>query len=250
MKTDWDYTELADAYIKRADYAPEALEKIFSISGVKPGDNACDIGAGVGHLTIPLAEYGLRIDAVEPNDAMRNNGIRRTNRFDNVAWHEGIGTDTGMQSGSYNLVTFGSCFDLCGPQEALKETYRLLKRNGYFACLYNHRDLEDPTQKSIENIIKDHIPDYQYGDRRKDKIAVINESGLFEEPVKIEEKIIWRQPINETMEAWRSHNTLKRQAGDKFSEIIQAIQNYLDNLGANEILVPYVTRVWIARRKD
>ena len=81
MKTEWDYTELAQAYLKRPDYAQEAIDKMLATAGVKPGDRVCDVGAGAAHLTLKLAEYGLKVCAVEPNDAMRANGIRRTVQY-------------------------------------------------------------------------------------------------------------------------------------------------------------------------
>ena len=34
MKTAWDYTTLAQSYLKRPDYAPSALEDIFRIAGL------------------------------------------------------------------------------------------------------------------------------------------------------------------------------------------------------------------------
>ncbi len=105
---EWDYTELAEAYLKRPEYAPTALQDLFKISGVKSGDRVCDIGAGVAHLTIPLATADMRVDAVEPNDTMRDWGIKRTKGFSNVSWHEGAGEATGMKSGQYDMVTFGS----------------------------------------------------------------------------------------------------------------------------------------------
>jgi hypothetical protein len=37
MKTEWDSTELAEAYLKRPDYAQEAIDKMLEISGVKKG---------------------------------------------------------------------------------------------------------------------------------------------------------------------------------------------------------------------
>ena len=33
MKTDWDYTELAEAYLKRPNYADEAINKMLDIAG-------------------------------------------------------------------------------------------------------------------------------------------------------------------------------------------------------------------------
>lgn len=31
MKTEWDYTNLAEAYLKRPEYAKEAIDKMFQI---------------------------------------------------------------------------------------------------------------------------------------------------------------------------------------------------------------------------
>lgn len=34
MKTEWDYTELAEAYLKRPDYAVEAIDRMLEIANV------------------------------------------------------------------------------------------------------------------------------------------------------------------------------------------------------------------------
>lgn len=70
----------------------------------------CDVGAGVAHPTIKLAEYGLDICAVEPNDNMRANGIKKTKGYSNVQWFEGVGEHTGMADEKFKMVTFGSSF--------------------------------------------------------------------------------------------------------------------------------------------
>ncbi len=250
MQTDWDYSLLADAYLKRADYSPEALQQIYNIAGLKNGDQVCDIGAGVAHLTLPLLEYGCKVDAVEPNDAMRANGMKRTRQFNNIEWSDGTGENTGKPTGKYDLVTFGSSFNVCDRHLALKEAYRLLKPGKYFVCLWNHRNLNDPVQKNIEAIIKKYLPDYNYGTRREDQSGIIRQSGQFEEPLHFEGHILWKQPIRETIEAWNSHATLERQSGERFGKIVGAIAAYLQSLEQEEIDVPYVTRVWMARRKD
>lgn len=97
MKAEWDCTDLSDAYLKRLDYAQSAIEGMLETAGIRPGDFVCDVGAGAAHLTIKLAEYGLQVCAVEPNDAMRANGIKRTEQFLAVRWYEGIGEHTGME---------------------------------------------------------------------------------------------------------------------------------------------------------
>ena len=37
MKTEWDYTLVADAYLRRPDYAQEAVDWIIATAGVLPG---------------------------------------------------------------------------------------------------------------------------------------------------------------------------------------------------------------------
>lgn len=249
MKTEWDYTELAEAYLKRPDYAQNAIDKMLEVAGVKKGDSACDVGAGAAHLTLKLAEYGLNVCAVEPNDAMRANGIKRTIKYTNVSWYEGVGEHTGMESNKFDLVTFGSSFSVCNRQEALEETKRILKDGGWFACMWNHRDLEDPLQKEIETIIKNEIADYSYGTRREDQTEVINQSGLFGKVVYVEGTVLHEILAEDFIEGWKSHGTVQRQAKDKFDLINEKIRKAVEAKGEKYIKVPYTTRVWMAQVK-
>ena len=246
MKTEWDYTKLADAYLKRPDYAEAAIDAMLAIAGVKSG-KVCDVGAGVAHLTLMLAARGFEVVAVEPNDAMRANGIKRTARFPAVRWFEGTGEQTGQPSQALDLVTFGSSFNVTDRPKALRETKRILKPRGWFACMWNHRSLSDPIQDKIESIIRDSISGYGYGTRREDQTAVVNASGLFGPVVHLDSGVMHSQTIGECVEAWRSHATLERQAGDKFAAIVASIEKYLISLKTPSIEIPYTTNIWVAQ---
>lgn len=249
MKTEWDYTNLAEAYLKRPDYAQLALDRMIEITGIKKGGMVCDVGAGAAHLTLKLAEYGLNVYAVEPNDAMRANGIRRTREFGNVQWFEGVGEHTGMEDGKFDLVTFGSSFNVCDRQRALLETKRILKENAWFACMWNHRDLDDPLQRKIEEILKSQINGYQYGTRREDQTEVIEHSGLFQEVIRVEGKVVHEILAQDFIEGWYSHGTVQRQSEDKFQLIIGEIRKLIEAEGKEYIKVPYTTRIWMARKR-
>lgn len=249
MKTNWDYTDLAEAYLKRPQYADDAIDGLFASAGLAAGAAACDVGAGVAHLTLKLAARGLKVTAVEPNDAMRALGQKRTSELADVSWFEGTGEETGQAAGAFDLVTFGSSFNVTDRALALLETKRLLKPGGWFAAMWNHRDLTDPIQSAIEALIQDAIPEYGYGTRREDQATVINESGLFNAVQKIEGGVVHTQTVPEVVEAWRSHATLHRQAGDKFDGIVAGIEELLLANGQPEIVVPYTTRLWAAQLK-
>lgn len=248
MKTEWDYTTLANAYIKRPDYSQDALKAMFAKMSLPKNALICDVGAGVGHLTIELAKNNYVVVAVEPNDAMRANGIKRTQTLNNVSWSVGTGEETNQTSDKFDAVTFGSSFNVCDQNKALVESKRITKDGGWFSCMWNHRDVNDPIQQKIEDIIKSNISGYSYGNRRQDQSEFLNNSKMFKSVDFIEGNIIHEQSLEDCVEAWRSHGTLHRQAGDeKFAKIISEIESYLKNNNLQTLTIPYTTRMWVGQ---
>lgn len=247
-KVSWDYTEHASHYDKRADYCREAIEDLLVAIGCVPSKPVADIGAGTGKLTKELLEHGLVVRSVEPNDAMRTIGIQNT-RSKSVTWSVGTGEATGLPTSSVFAVFFGSSFNVVDQSLALSEASRILLPNGWLACMWNHRDLCDPIQQGIESIIKSSIPHYSYGSRRENPTNIINASGYFSGAKAIEGSFVWEMPRSDIIVAWKSHATLKRQAGSNktFNAIIREIASYLDKL-PELIDVPYTTRIYFAQK--
>ena len=249
MKTEWDYTDLAEAYLKRPGYAPTAIEQLINVAQINSNSKICDIGAGAAHLTLELIKYCSNICAIEPNDAMRNNGKYRTEKYNDIIWYEGIGENTGMPSDTFDLVTFGSSFNVCDRNKALIETKRILKKDGWFACMWNHRNLNDPLQNNIENIIKNKISNYNYGSRREDQSNIILESGLFENIHTFSYEIIHSIATEDFIKGWESHGTVYRQAENVFQNIMSEIRYIVNSMKTDYINVPYTTKVWMAQVK-
>jgi len=252
MITNWDYTDLAIPYLSRPDYSRVAVDAMLSVCDLRSGDHVCDVGAGVGHLSLMLADSGLRVTAVEPNDAMRAGGISRSLRFSNLIWSEGTGEATGQPSGLFDAVTFGSSFNVCHQQMALAESARILRTGGWFACMWNHRDLTDEVQMEIEGIIKKRVPSFSYGERREDQFAVIKQSNLFQKIIRLESRVDHLQSIDQIVQAWRSHATLKRQANQGFDDIISEIREFLERRStvknaSAKFRTSYDTRIWVAQ---
>jgi len=249
-KVSWDYTEHASHYDKRADYSSDAIRNLLRTIGCTPSRPVADIGAGTGKLTKELLKYGLTVTSVEPNDAMRAIGIRNT-KGKSVTWSVGTGEATGLPTGRVYAVFFGSSFNVVDQSLALSEAHRILVSQGWFACMWNHRDLHDSIQRGIESIIKSSIPSYSYGSRREDPTPIIRASGHFSRVRSIEETFTWRMPKSDVLAAWKSHATLRRQAGSDplFIQIIQEIASYLDGL-PEVIDVPYATRIYFAKKSD
>lgn len=250
QKLDWDYTNLADSYVRRPDYAAAAIDRLMALVGPAATGAVIDLGAGAGHLTDALAQRGCDVVALEPNDAMRGHGIARTARHSTVRWMDGRMEATGLPANSFSLATCGSSFGVVDRAETLAEVARLLVPGGWFACLWNHRDLDDPLQREIETFIATSVPGYDYGTRREDQTAVIDASGLFKAVDIIEAPILHRKPTAEWVEAWRSHATLQRQTGARFNAIVDGIAAIVHARCGETVDVPYTTRVWAAQVKE
>ncbi len=245
---EWDYTPLADAYLARPDYADAAIDQIVEITNLGTGTLALDVGAGAGHLTVKLAARGWNVTALEPNAAMRRHGVHRTGTFPNVHWIDGLMENTGQPADSFSVCTYGSSFGVVDRLVTLREAARVLEDGGWFVCVFNHRLLEDPLQREIEAFIRSCLPNYSYGTRRQDQSEIISRSRLFEPAIRIESPVAHDRPVTEWLEAWRSHGTLQRQAGDRFSKIVDGIAAIVTRTCSDRIQVPYVTRAWIARQ--
>lgn len=243
MKTEWDYTDRAHTYDRRADYSLDAISKLLEQIGCSPDKPVADIGAGTGKLTTMLLDHGLSVRAVEPNDNMRMYGINNTSKR-SVTWSEGLGESTGLDGSSVYAALFGSSFNVVDQVKTLDEVARILVPNGWFACMWNHRDIHDPIQKEIEDIIKSHIPNYDYGLRRQNPTSVIDAHRDFSRVGYIEERFLVPMKSADMVDAWKSHDTLYRQSNGKFDEIILEIAAFLNS---DEYLVPYFTRIWFAQ---
>jgi ubiquinone/menaquinone biosynthesis C-methylase UbiE len=251
MKTEWDYSEVAKSYIDRPEYSYSAIEALCDIAKITNFSKVCDVGAGVAHLTLQLAKNGIGskagVVAVEPNNEMRKLGKERTKEFQFIEWHEGTGEKTDQKDNEFDIVTFGSSFNVTDRNLAIKESVRIAKKEAWFACMWNHRDLDDEHQKEIETIIKDLIPHYDYGSRRESQHDYLVRSGAFKSVLTIEGDILHKQSIESCITAWKSHVTLKRQAGDNFNNVISEISKYLNSLEVSSINIPYRTRIYMGK---
>lgn len=87
-----DFTKLAKDYVNRVGYSETVLRVLKSYIEAQNGDikAVADVGAGTGKLTQDLETLGLCGYAVEPNDAMRAEGIKLFNGKDTFAWSKGL----------------------------------------------------------------------------------------------------------------------------------------------------------------
>jgi ubiquinone/menaquinone biosynthesis C-methylase UbiE len=252
-----DFTNLAKQYASRPAYDTVLLNRILTLmkKDVKEIILA-DVGAGTGKLTKVLAEMGTRkIYAVEPNDAMREEGIAYTKEFPFISWMAGSGEDTGLPSDSVNWVTMASSFHWTDPAKSLPEFYRVLRSKCFFTILWNSRNVSaSPLHAEIEERIKTIVPELKRVSSggqayTKNWEEVLVSTGHFTDVKFIETDYLEIMTKSRYMNAWRSVNDIQAQAGpERFERILNMIEQKTEPF--NEVAVPYKMRSWTAQRID
>ena len=254
VTSEWDYSKNAEWYVYRPNYAKRAIDLLTQYVKHIGQTNflVADIGAGTGNLTKMLLARNLTVHAVEPNDEMRKIGEKITNGNLNVKWTRATGTETTLESSSYDWVTWGSSFNVVDRNLGIQESYRLLKSKGYFSCMWNHRSLDCPIQKQAEDIIFKHVPNYSRGVRREDQRPFLEKCrDLFNNIFYIEVDFVVQRSIEEYLSAWKSVKNIywdldTEEGRELFNKICEEMKEKLPS--SFELL--YTTRAWTAQKVD
>jgi ubiquinone/menaquinone biosynthesis C-methylase UbiE len=250
-----DFTKLSGFYAQyRPGYSPVILTALLGLSDKENTSvQFADIGAGTGIWTRQVAASGCQVTAVEPNDAMRTEGIKQS-VDSGIAWHEGSGEKTGLQNQSQDFVSMASSFHWPDFDKATAEFSRILKPNGHLVALWNPRHIqENPLLIEIEDYLKELVPDMKRVSSGKSVFCETLYQRL--ETCKHFEGTVYMQAIHTEKQSkeryiglWRSVNDIRVQAGEKrFAQFLA----FLDQRIADDQIIEaqYMTRAWVTRKK-
>ena len=249
-----DFTKLAKDYVNRVGYSETALLVLKNHITCQHGpiEAVADVGAGTGKLTQDLANLGLRGYAVEPNDAMRAEGVKLFEGKDSFVWSKGLAEVTNLPDNCVDWVLMGSSFHWADAPVALEEFHRILRPGGFFTAIWNPRNIESsPLHSGIEAKIREMVPNMKRvssGSRAnmRDMEKKLLSTPFFTDLFLLEaphEAVMTKERY---MGAWRSVNDIHAQAGDQlFEEILQMIEKEISHL--DQVVVPYLSRAFTVR---
>jgi SAM-dependent methyltransferase len=142
------FASAADLYERaRPSYPQEAIDWLVAQTRLGPGSTVVDLGAGTGKLTRLLLPSGARVVAVEPIAEMRAH-IHGAEVLDGTA------EAMPLPDGAADVVTVAQAFHWFDHDRALPEIHRVLREGGKLVIVWNMRDLDDPMQRGVEELLR------------------------------------------------------------------------------------------------
>jgi len=128
----------------RPGYPAEMLDDIVVLSGIPPGGRILEIGPGTGQVTLPWAQRGYRIVAVELGANMAVVARQKLATFPDVEIHVGAFEDWPVEPGAFDLLFSATAFHWIDPAVRYPKAARALKQDGAIALCWN-KHVQSPT---------------------------------------------------------------------------------------------------------
>ena len=233
----------ADVYERaRPSYPEEAVRWIAERIHLDERSTVADVGAGTGKLTRMLVATHARIVAVEPVEAMRAVLLDRVPGSEVL---DGTAEAIPLPDASADAITVAQAFHWFDHERAIPELHRVLKPGGWLVLIWNSRDMNDPLQRGIEDLLaplRDVAP-YQLGEEWREPLEA---SSLFGPPEEAWFSIAQEMTAAGVGERVASTSFVAAMAPDDRARLLERVRQL--TAGREEpFAFPYVTEVYLAR---
>jgi SAM-dependent methyltransferase len=126
----------ADRYdAVRPGYPRAVVDGLLQLAGIGRDDRVLEIGCGTGQLTVPLAERGLRVTAVELGAALARVARRNLAAHPRAEVVVGAFEEVALDPGSFDLVVAATSFHWLDPAVRVERSVDLLRPGGALAVI-------------------------------------------------------------------------------------------------------------------
>lgn len=232
----------ADVYERaRPSYPQPAVDWFVERTGLGPGATVVDVGAGTGKLTRLLVPSGARVVAVEPIPEMRA-------KITGVEVLDGTAEELPLEDGAADAVTVAQALHWFDLDRALPELHRVLKPGGCLALFWNMRDLADPIQRGVEDLLAPLRP-YVIGQHEGTWREPLAASPLFGEPEVASFGISQQFTTDDLCDRVRSTSFVAAMSPVERDELLVRIRALTHGL-AEPFVFPYLTEVHLIPRSS
>jgi SAM-dependent methyltransferase len=245
----------AEGYQRTRPVLPTAmLDDLVRLAGLRPGDRVAEIGAGTGQATVPLAERGLAVTAVELGASLADLARRRLAAFPTCTVVTSAFEDWEAPRTPFDAVVAISSLHWIDPGLKYAKPAALLRPGGAMAvggCRWSRPPDAHPFWTDVQE-------DYRAvgfeGDPPPPPEAVpsihfpAEAAGLFEETASL------RQPFEFTYSAADYLTQLATQSGtqalgaERGAEFLSRVRRRLESFGSPPLTATFVAVLTIGRR--
>jgi SAM-dependent methyltransferase len=234
----------ADVYERaRPSYPVEAVEWIAAQTALDYGSVVVDVGAGTGKLTRLLAATHAHVIAVEPVEEMRGVLLRSV---PGVQVMGGTAEQLPLGDASADVVTAAQAFHWFDHARALPELHRVLRPGGFLVLIWNSRDMADPLQRALEELLaplREDAP-YQLGGAWRKPLEA---SGLFAPAEEAQFRIEQQLTRGGVRERVASTSFVAAMEPPEREKLLHRVDELTDGL-EEPFAFPYVTEVYVSRK--
>ncbi len=186
------FDQAAAAYDEaRPGYPPELIDQLVEAAQFPAGARILEIGCGTGQITVPLAERGYEIVAVELGVNLARIAARNLSSFPHARVVHSLFEEWAPGEPLFDLVLSAQAFHWIDPDIGYPKIRRLLADHGYLAVVYNlFPGGTGPIYRDLDAVYQNHFPhrDEQAAPQSLQSsvartLASIRSSGLFSEPM-------------------------------------------------------------------
>lgn len=253
------FNEVAELYDQARNRYPEELfDELFRLTGCSSASHVLEIGAGTGIATLPLAERGCRITAIELGADMARVARNKLVSFDRVDIQAAAFEEWEPPAGAqYDLVLAATAFHWLDPAVRFSKTYSLLRPGGHLAIIrYHHvaggdQDFFERVQDCYERYKpratdKFRLPDIA---ELQPDTADLEASGLFEKPVirsYVTEETYSREPYIDLLSTYSDHRIMPEHDRE---QLFQCIRLLIDGEFGGQVRKRYLNELILARKR-
>jgi SAM-dependent methyltransferase len=135
----WNFDQAAELYDRaRPRYPPALFDDLAELAGIGPGSRVLEIGPGTGQATLPMAERGCRVVAVELGERLAAVARRNLARFPTVEVVTAAFEDWPLPPEPFDLVLSATAFHWIDPAVRVAKAADALRPGGWLATIATH----------------------------------------------------------------------------------------------------------------
>ena len=252
------FDEVAELYDQvRPHYPAQLFDDLVSLSGLPESGRVLEVGAGTGISTLPLAERGYRVVAVELGDDLAAVARKKLSRFRDVDVVVANFEDWELPTEPFDVVTSATAWHWIDPELRYKKAADALRPGGALAIFgYHHIAGGDRAFfEQVQDCYLRFMPGTDPEQRLKEPIeyepsvSELRASGLFEEPevtTYLTHETYSRARYLELLSTYSGHRTLSENVR---RDLFECVGSLIDENFGGRVRKSYLTELSVSGKR-